>query len=86
MKPPPGQRAGLHGAAGSFRLAALFAIEREASVVKTVRAYLAVQRASESTRRRLARRQGEIADVLDQAREWLELCTCTITRCPLRNV
>lgn len=52
-------------------LASLFALEREAAVWRTARAYFAVRRASPRAHKRLEAHRAEIAAVLDQAYEWL---------------
>ena len=52
-------------------LAALAAFEREAAVVRTSSSWLAVRRAPEIARRRLARQRADIADVLEEARDWM---------------
>jgi glycerol-3-phosphate O-acyltransferase / dihydroxyacetone phosphate acyltransferase len=52
-------------------VASLLALERESSVVDTVRAWLLLRRARRDTRDRLRRRRSELADVLDQVNEWL---------------
>lgn len=51
--------------------AALVAVERETAVLKTVQSWLAVTRASETARRRLARQREDIADVLEAVYDWL---------------
>jgi 1-acyl-sn-glycerol-3-phosphate acyltransferase len=53
-------------------LVALAAFEREAAVVRTVLSWLAVQRAPETARRRLARQQTDIAEVLEEVYRWLQ--------------
>lgn len=53
-------------------VAGLFALEREWSVVRTVRAYLALRRAPASAHARLRARRAEIADVLAQVYRWLQ--------------
>ena len=53
-------------------VAGLFALEREASVLRTVRAFLAMRQTPLKARARLKRQRAEIATVLDRAREWLE--------------
>lgn len=51
-------------------LATLFAQEREAAVVETVRATLAAWRTADVTEERLYRQRATIADLLDQAYRW----------------
>ena len=51
--------------------AALAAFEREAAVARTVASWLAVTRAPASARRRLARQQADIAEVLEEVRDWV---------------
>ena len=53
-------------------LASLLAIERESSVLETVRAWLLLRRAREDTRARLRQRRSELADVLDEVRAWVQ--------------
>jgi 1-acyl-sn-glycerol-3-phosphate acyltransferase len=53
-------------------VAGLFALEREWSVVRTVRAYVAVRRAPASAHARLRARRAEIADVLTEVYRWLQ--------------
>jgi hypothetical protein len=55
-------------------LAALAAFEREAAVVRTVASWLAVTRAPASARRRLARQRADIAEVLEEVRDWVLRC------------
>ena len=55
----------------ALALAALAAFEREAAVVRTVQAWLAVTRAPATARRRLARQRAQLANVLDDVYEWL---------------
>jgi hypothetical protein len=52
-------------------VAALLAIERESAVLETVRAWWFLQRARSTTRERLRRSRSELADVLDEAYQWL---------------
>jgi hypothetical protein len=52
-------------------VAGLFAIEREAAVLDTVRAWFLLRRARHDTRARLRRHRSELADVLDEINEWL---------------
>lgn len=54
--------------------AALAAFEREAAVVRTVLSWLAVTRAPASARRRLARQRADIAEVLEEVRDWVLRC------------
>jgi len=54
--------------------AALAAFEREAAVIRTVLSWLAVTRAPASARRRLARQQADIAEVLEEVRDWVLKC------------
>jgi len=54
---------------------ALFAIERESAVIDAVRAWWLLGHAHADTRERLKRRRSELADVLDEARAWLETTT-----------
>ena len=51
-------------------VASLFAIERESAVFDTVRAW-SINRSRSATRERLKRRRSEIADVLEEVRQWL---------------
>ena len=48
----------------------LFAIERESAVLDTVRAWWSINRRG-ATRERLKRRRSDLADILDEVREWL---------------
>ena len=50
----------------------LFALEREAAVIRTVRAFLAIRHTPLKARAHLKRQRAEIATVLERAREWLE--------------
>jgi hypothetical protein len=52
-------------------VAALFALERESAVLDAVRAWFTIERAPAGTQA-LRRRRSELADVLDEVREWLE--------------
>jgi hypothetical protein len=52
-------------------LAGLFALEREASVVDTARAWLALRRAQGRSRRWLKEERTEIAEMLDEVYVWL---------------
>jgi hypothetical protein len=56
----------------ALAFAALFAIERESAVFDAVRAWWLVRRSRSDTRERLRRRRSELADVLDEVREWLD--------------
>ena len=56
----------------AFAVAALFAIERESAVRDAVRAWLLVRRAKFGTQA-LRRRRSELADVLDEAYEWVRM-------------
>ena len=53
-------------------VAGLFALEREAAVIGTVRAFLAIRHTPLKARAHLKRQRAEIATVLERAREWLE--------------
>lgn len=55
----------------ALAVAGLFAIEREESVVRTTRAWLALRGAQQSTRAALRRRRAELADVLEEVHEWM---------------
>ena len=48
----------------------LFAIERESAVLETIRAWWSINRRS-ATRDRLKRRRSELADILEDVRQWL---------------
>ena len=50
---------------------ALLALEREAAVLDTVRAWLLLRRAAPHARANLRRHRSELADVLDQVNDWL---------------
>ena len=50
----------------------LFALEREAAAIRTVRAFLAIRQTPLKARAHLKRQRAEIATVLGRAREWLE--------------
>ena len=52
-------------------LAGMAAVEREISVLRTVRAFRALRRTPREARAALHRQRAAIADVLDQAREWM---------------
>jgi 1-acyl-sn-glycerol-3-phosphate acyltransferase len=68
-----GARAGVVTAAAlpPIAVVALFAIERETAVVDTVRSWWMLRRAKAGTRARLRDARSELADVLDEAYEWL---------------
>ncbi|HXG53820.1 MAG TPA: 1-acyl-sn-glycerol-3-phosphate acyltransferase [Vicinamibacterales bacterium] len=51
--------------------AGLFAIEREASALRTARSWLALRGAHANTRTRLRRHRAELADVLDEVNDYL---------------
>lgn len=51
---------------------ALAAFEREAAVLRTVGSWVAVRRAPAVARRRLARQQADIAEVLEEVYRWLQ--------------
>ena len=53
-------------------VAGLFALEREAAVIGTVRAFLAIRHTPLKARAHLKRHRAEIVTVLERAREWLE--------------
>ncbi len=53
-------------------VAGLFALEREAAVIGTVRAFLAIRHTPLKARVHLKRQRAEIVTVLERAREWLE--------------
>jgi hypothetical protein len=48
----------------------LLAVERESSVLDTVKAWLLLRRTRSETRDRLRRSRSELADVLDAVHEW----------------
>ena len=50
----------------------LFALERKAAVIGTMRASLAIRQTPLKARTHLKRQCAEIATVLERAREWLE--------------
>jgi glycerol-3-phosphate O-acyltransferase / dihydroxyacetone phosphate acyltransferase len=52
-------------------VASLFAIERESAVFDAVRAWWLMRQRSDETRERLRRKRSELADVLDEIRQWL---------------
>jgi 1-acyl-sn-glycerol-3-phosphate acyltransferase len=54
-------------------VAGLFAIERESAALATVRTWLALRRARRDTRARLRRHRSELADLLDEVNEWLQI-------------
>ena len=68
-----GAGAGLAAAAALplIAVAALFAIERETAVIDAVRSWRMLRRAKAGTRARLRDARSELADVLDEAYEWL---------------
>jgi hypothetical protein len=67
-------------------VAALFAIERESAVVDAVRAWWLVRRAHTGTRA-LRRQRSELADVLDDAYEWIRATgTVAAAGSPARDV
>jgi glycerol-3-phosphate O-acyltransferase/dihydroxyacetone phosphate acyltransferase len=53
----------------------LLAVERESSVVDTVKAWLLLRRTRRETRERLRRSRSELADLLDAVYEWLNADT-----------
>jgi hypothetical protein len=55
----------------AIAVAGLFAIERESAVLDAVRAWFLLRRTRDDTRERLKRQRSELADVLDQVRDWL---------------
>ncbi len=57
---------------GGLALAGMAAVERELSVLRTVRAFLALRRTPLEARAALHRQRAAIADVLDRARDWLD--------------
>ena len=68
------------GAGGGLTLlacAGLAAFERERSVLRTIRAFLALQLTPLKARARLKRQRAALATVLDQVQEWLEPRTGT---------
>lgn len=56
---------------GGLALAGMAAVERELSVLHTVRAFLALRRTPLEARAALHRQRAAIADVLDRARDWM---------------
>ncbi len=69
-----GMPAGLLSVPGLAVLAlgGMGAVEREVSVLRTVRAFRALRRTPAEARAALHRQRAAIADVLDRAREWLD--------------
>ena len=69
-----GGTAGLLSVPGlaALALAGMGAVEREFSVLRTVRAFRALRRTPVEARAALHRQRAAIADVLDRAREWLD--------------
>lgn len=55
----------------AIAVAGLFAIERESAVLDAVRAWFLLRRTRGDTRERLKRQRSELANVLDQVRDWL---------------
>ena len=55
----------------SLAIAGLFALERETSALRTVRSWFALRGTSPTTRARLRRHRGELADVLDDVHTWM---------------
>ena len=55
-----------------FAFAALAAVEREAAVLRTVRAFLALRQTPLKARARLKRQRDALAAVLEQVQEWVE--------------
>ena len=56
----------------ALALAGMAAVERELSVLRTVRAFRALRRAPREARTALHRQRAAIADVLDRARDWMD--------------
>ena len=54
-------------------IAGLFAIERETSARQTARAWLAVRSAHPTTKQALKRQRAELAGILEEARQWMQL-------------
>ena len=69
-----GTTPGLLSVAGlaALALGGMSAVERELSVLRTVRAFRALRRTPAAARTALHRQRAAIADVLDRAREWLD--------------
>ena len=69
-----GATAGLLSVPGlaALALGGMGAVERELSVLRTVRAFRALRRTPAEARAALHRQRAVIADVLDRAREWLD--------------
>ena len=57
---------------GGLALAGMAAVERELSVCRTVRAFLALRQTPRDARAALHRQRAAIADVLDRARHWMD--------------
>lgn len=56
----------------ALALAGMAAVERELSVLRTVRAFRALRRTPREARAALHRQRAAIADVLDRARDWMD--------------
>ena len=54
-------------------VAGLFAIERESAAWQTARSWLILRSARETTRSRLKRQRAELADVLEQVNDWMNV-------------
>jgi hypothetical protein len=54
-------------------VAGLFAIERESAAWQTARSWLTLRGARETTRSRLKRQRAELADVLEQVNDWMNV-------------
>ena len=54
-----------------FAIGGLFAAEREAAALKTVRSWLALRGTHRTTRAALRRRRAELADVIDRVNVWI---------------
>ena len=74
-----GATGGLLAVAGVVGLAfgGVAAYERERAVLRTVRAFFALRQTPLAARARLRRQRAALADVLDQAHEWLQAGTTT---------
>ena len=68
---------GAGGGLTFLAFAGLAAFERERSVLRTIRAFLALQLTPLKARARLKRQRAALATVLDQVQEWLETRTGT---------
>ena len=68
-----GAAAGLLSVPGlaALALGGMSAVERELSVLRTVRAFQALRRTPVEARAALHRQRAEIAEVLDRARDWM---------------